>query len=224
MKCYVISGMAADRRVFNHLQFPHTVEPVFLEWITPQQTETLPAYAKRLALKIDAQKPFMLLGLSMGGMIAVEIAKLMQPSATILLSSIPLSSQLPNFYKLAGKLQLYKMVPVGLIKKASLVKRFFASESAEDKQTLRNVVIESDAAFIRWAMEAVLKWENDYLPNPYFHIHGSSDEILPMKYTRPTHIIPNGKHLMVMTRSGEVNGILREIFNQHSAKAGDGME
>ncbi|HRD44663.1 MAG TPA: hypothetical protein PLN30_12940 [Ferruginibacter sp.] len=44
-----------------------------------------------------------------------------------------------------------------------------------------------------------------------------------MKYTRPTHIIPNGKHLMVMTRSGEVNRILRDIFNQHGAKAGDGM-
>ena len=93
-----------------------------------------------------------------------------------------------------------------------MVKRFFATESTEDKQTLRSVVIESDAGFIRWAMRAIVKWENEILPEPYFHIHGSSDEILPIKYTHPTHIIPNGKHLMVMTKAEELNLLLNEIL------------
>jgi len=212
MKLYVISGLAADKRVFKHLRFPKVVEPVFLDWIAPQNNENLSSYAARLAQKMDTKSPFALLGLSMGGMVAVEISKLHNPVVTILLSSIPLSSQLPAFYKLAGKLYLYKLVPVSLIKKASMVKRFFATESTEDKQTLRSVVIESDAGFIRWAMRAIVKWENEILPEPYFHIHGSSDEILPIKYTHPTHIIPNGKHLMVMTKAEELNLLLNEIL------------
>ena len=217
MKLYVISGLAADKRVFKHLRFPEAVEPVFLDWIAPQNNETLSSYAARLAQKMDTKSPFALLGLSMGGMVAVEISKVQQPVLTILVSSIPLSNQLPGFYKLAGKLYLYKLVPVSLIKKASMLKRYFAAESAEDKQTLRNVVIESDASFIRWAMGAILKWENEILPKPYFHIHGSSDEILPIKYTHPTHIIPNGKHLMVMTKAGELNLLLNEILAEKKA-------
>lgn len=204
--------MAADSRVFKHLQLPNGIEPVFLEWIEPLQNESLSAYAKRLSGQMDTSQTFALMGLSMGGMIAVEIAKIYPPIKTILVSSIPLSSQLPKFYKLAGKLRLYKMVPVRLIKHASMVKRFFATESADDKKTLRSVVIESDATFIRWAMEAVIKWQNDFLPKPYYHIHGSKDEILPMKYTHPTHIVAGGKHLMVMTRAGEINLLLKEIF------------
>ena len=217
MKLYIISGLAADKRIFKHLRFPKVVEPVFLDWIAPQNNENLSSYAARLAQKMDTKSPFALLGLSMGGMVAVEISKLHNPVVTILLSSIPLSSQLPAFYKLAGKLYLYKLVPVSLIKKASMVKRFFATESTEDKQTLRSVVIESDAGFIRWAMRAIVKWENEILPEPYFHIHGSSDEILPIKYTHPTHIIPNGKHLMVMTKAGELNLLLNEILTADKA-------
>ncbi len=214
MKLYIISGLAADSRVFTHIKLPPGFEAVHLQWISPQKKETLSSYSARLGEKIDTSAPFALLGLSMGGMIATEIAKRYHPAATILFSSVPLSSHLPKRFRLAKKLRLYKLVPVSLLKSASMIKRAFALEAPGDKTILRQVVKDSDPAFIRWAIEAILKWDNEELPHPLYHIHGTKDEILPFKNTKPTHIVEKGKHLMVMTRAGELNEFLMEVLGK----------
>lgn len=212
---YIISGLAADSRVFAHIKLPPNFEAVHLHWIAPQKKETLASYSIRLAEKIDSTEPFILLGLSMGGMIATEIAKRYHPAATILFSSVPLSSHLPKRFRLAKKLRLYRLVPVSMLKSASMIKRVFALEEPGDKKILRQVVKDSDPAFIRWAIEAILKWDNQELPQPLYHIHGTKDEILPFKNTKPTHIIEKGKHLMVMTRAGEMNEFLMEVLAKY---------
>jgi hypothetical protein len=75
MKAYFISGMAADARVFRHIRLPEGYEPVYLDWIDPVPHESLRSYALRLAERIDKNHPFILLGLSFGGMLGTEIAK-----------------------------------------------------------------------------------------------------------------------------------------------------
>lgn len=83
MKAYFISGMGADKRVFTHIQLPEGFEAVFLDWLAPNREETLPSYAMRLADHIDTTEPFVLIGLSFGGMLATEIAKQYPPAATV---------------------------------------------------------------------------------------------------------------------------------------------
>lgn len=215
MKLYIISGLAADSRVFANIKLPEGFEAVHLHWITPYKKESLESYAGRLAEKIDPSEPFILLGLSMGGMIASEISKKYKPAATILFSSVPVASQLPKRFRVVQQLRLYKLIPVRLLKSASLIKRVFAPETPADKKILRQVVKESDPYFIRWAIEAILKWENEQMPEPLYHAHGSSDEILPIKNTKPTFIIKGGKHLMVMTRADELNRFLEEVLKSY---------
>src|SRR5258708_37464041 len=111
MKAYFISGLAADGRVFKHIQLPKGLETIYLNWIPPQEEEALPHYALRLATSINTKEPFVLLGLSFGGMLAIEIAKQLHPVSTILISSIPVSDHLPGYFKAAGKIGLHKMVP-----------------------------------------------------------------------------------------------------------------
>src|SRR6266487_4519719 len=98
MKVYFISGLAADKRVFKHIQLPPGFEAVHLDWISPQKDESLANYALRLADNINRNEPFALVGLSFGGMLATEIAKRYHPAATILISSVPVSTQLPGYY------------------------------------------------------------------------------------------------------------------------------
>ncbi|MEO5685168.1 MAG: alpha/beta hydrolase [Chitinophagaceae bacterium] len=212
MKVYFVSGLAADSRVFKNIQLPAYCEPIFLEWITPLKKESLKAYALRLAEPIDRTAPFAIIGLSMGGMITTEIARQYKPAFTILISSVPASADLPFYFKAAGKLRLHKMVPVSLVKSAAKFKRVFTTETAEDKAILRNIIQDSDSKFIYWAMDAILKWQGETLSTPYIHIHGTQDEILPLRYTKPTHVISKGGHLMVMNRAGEVNTILKEVL------------
>src|SRR6478752_103643 len=99
MKVYFISGLAADSRVFHHIRLAEEHEMVHLQWIEPVVNETLGSYAERLAEKIDTAEPFALVGLSMGGMIAAEIAQTYKPVSTILISSIPCSLHLPTYFK-----------------------------------------------------------------------------------------------------------------------------
>ncbi|MEP6749729.1 MAG: alpha/beta hydrolase [Bacteroidota bacterium] len=212
MKVYFVSGLAADSRVFKNIKLPSHCERVFLEWIDPLEKESLKNYALRLAEKIDASEPFGIIGLSMGGMITTEIAREYTPAFTILISSVPSSKQLPFYFKGVGALRLHKLVPVSFVKSASKYKRLFTTESEEDKLLLRDIIRESDSKFIYWAMDAILKWKNEDLPLSYIHIHGTKDEVLPIRFTKPTHVISKGGHLMVMNRAGEINAILNEVL------------
>lgn len=212
MKVYFISGLGADCRIFRHIRLPEGFEPVNLDWIPPLKDETLRGYALRLAERIDTTEPFAMFGLSMGGMLSIEIAKQYHPAITILISSIPCSDHLPLLYRAAGKLKIHRIVPVSLLKSASLVKRFFTAEKNEDKQLMRQLIAETDPKFVYWALGAIVNWKCDVYNGPYIHIHGRTDMILPMRYTKPTHIIPTAGHVMILTKAAEINRILQETL------------
>lgn len=204
--------MAADERVFRYVRLPKGYEVVHLTWIPHLPDESLPSYAKRMARRIDTTQPFILVGLSFGGMLATEIAKSKPPVRTILLSSIPLSAQLPGYFRTAAALRLHKWVPIGWVKTAARLKRFVTRERSEDKKLLWEIINSSDNDFIRWSMAAILGWQNNVLPQSLVQIHGSRDIILPGRYTHPTHIIPGAGHLMVMTQAQAVNALLSEYL------------
>lgn len=204
--------MAADHRVFKYIRLPEGFEAIHLPWIPPEKGETLAAYAKRMAEGIDNSVPFIVAGLSMGGMIASEISALKPPVCTILISSIPDRNALPAYYKWAGYLKLPALIPIPILKAATKGKRLFTKEVSADKILLKQIIDESDNSFIKWAMMAILQWDRQSAPGPFIHIHGDKDIILPIKYTQPTHIIKGAGHLLVMTHGRQVNRILAEIL------------
>lgn len=212
MKAYFISGMAADERVFKYVRLPEGYEIVHLTWIDPLQDESLSSYAIRMAERIDTSEPFVLVGLSFGGMLVTEIAKRYPPVKTILIASIPLSAHLPGYFRIAAKMRLHKVVPIRLVKTAARLKRYITREKSEDKKLIWEIINSSDPKFIRWSMAAVLGWKNEEIPPALFHIHGTRDEVLPSRYTTPTHIIPKAGHLLVMSQPEEVNTILHNAL------------
>lgn len=212
MNVYFISGLAADSRVFKHIKLPEGYDTIYLDWIKPLNNETLKAYSMRLAEAIDKEEPFIVVGLSMGGMIATEIANEYKPKACILFCSVPTHTQMPHYYKWAYFLRLHKLVPVPLLKKISMLKRGFAPDNKTDQLLLKQVIKDSDPEFIRWAMHAILQWKNDVIPAHLWHIHGNKDGILPIRYTNPTHRVAGGNHLMIMSRADELNDFLKEVL------------
>jgi pimeloyl-ACP methyl ester carboxylesterase len=209
---YFLSGLAADKRVFKNIQIPPHCKPVYLDWIPPEKNESLSSYSLRMAEKIDKSEPFSLIGLSFGGMVAIEIAKKLKPVYTILISSIPTSRHLPGYYKIASALRLHKVIPISLLRSAAILKRFLTTETLEEKNMLRSMIKASDPAFIRWALEAILKWNSTDTPENILQLHGDHDPILPKRFTKPTHIIQNAGHLMVLSRAEEINSILQGVF------------
>jgi pimeloyl-ACP methyl ester carboxylesterase len=212
VKAYFISGIGADYRLFTHIRLPGGYEPFYIHWIPPQPSETLPSYAYRLTDQIDTTEPFVLIGLSLGGIMAVEIAKSFPPACTIIISSVPKSSHLPIYFSLAHRLQLTKATSPTLIKFLAAVKHRLTMKSPNNRKIMREIIRSGNDEFITWAMDAVLKWENAISPQPLYHIHGTRDLVFPIKLTTPTHIIPKGGHMMVMNQPAIINSLLAMIL------------
>jgi pimeloyl-ACP methyl ester carboxylesterase len=212
MNVYFIPGLGADHRLFTHLRLPEGHQPAYIYWIPPHKDEKLNDYAGRLAEQIDHTKPFILVGISLGGILAVEIAKRYPPVSTIIISSIPVTAHLPKYYQLAHRLGLGKLVPASFLKMASAIKHSLTMRSPHNRKLMRDIIRSGDDHFIHWALNAVLEWDNSTIPQPLFHIHGTRDEIFPISLTKPTHIIPKGRHMLSISRPDTVNKIFREII------------
>lgn len=210
---YFISGLGADRRAFRKLIFPENFDCIYLDWIHPLPAETLEQYAHRISEPIDNSKPFFLIGLSFGGMIATEISKKLKPNHTFLISSVPVFYQLPWYYKVAGRLRLQKIVPLSLMKTGnSIGLKFLGAKTEDEKLLLKQLIEDSDPRFIKWALNSILNWRNTIRPNNLTHIHGTSDHILPMKNTIVDHLIKGGSHFMVYARADEIRKIISEAI------------
>ena len=70
---YCISGLGADERVFSKFQFPEH-ELHFIKWIIPEKKESIQSYAQKLIGQVQDDYPI-LIGLSFGGMMCIEMAK-----------------------------------------------------------------------------------------------------------------------------------------------------
>jgi len=214
MNVYFISGMGADRRLFKHIRVPEGFHMQFVDWINPGEDETIPAYASRLTGQIDTSRPFALVGVSLGGIISVEIAKRHPAAATVIIGSIPVAAHLPRYYYTLGQsFGLLRVLPGSFFRGAASAKRWFTREKAADKRLIWQMISEADDHFLKWAMRAVLKWENKELPQPLWHIHGSRDMVFPIGLTRPSHKIRRAGHLLVMTHAEKVNAILQEALS-----------
>ncbi len=111
---FLISGLGADKRVFDFLDLSR-YKTNHIEWIDPHSGESIELYAKRLAVQIGKEKPI-LIGVSFGGMIAIEIGKQMETEQIIIISSAKTKSGLPSSY-LVRKLKLHTLIPAAVEEK-----------------------------------------------------------------------------------------------------------
>ncbi len=208
---YIFSGLGADERVFQNLDF--TGFPVtHIKWITPAPGMPVQVFASRIIGQITAPKPI-LIGLSFGGIIAIQVAKKIRTEKVIIISSVKNRSEIPWYYKMAGKLRLHRLLPPALLKMSnSLTNRMFGADSAADKTLLKAILQDTDPILLRWAINTIVTWANTTtLPN-LTHIHGTADMILPYKFVKCDYSINAGGHLMVLNKAEEMSAILQTIL------------
>ena len=208
-KVYIFSGLGADERVFKKLDFSGS-DVTFVEWILPLDKETIEQYATRLLDQILAKNPI-LVRLSFGGIMAVEIAKQIPTQKVLLIASAKSKDELAFYFRFAGKLNLHKVIPPVVLKSSNFITNwFFGISSLEDKQLLKQILLDTNPIFLQWALDKVAKWKNVTLPKNTFHVHGDSDRILPLKFIKADVIVKNGGHFMTLNKAEEMNRILRE--------------
>ena len=161
MKLYCISGLGIDQTPFEFLDIKPEYKLIYIDWIKPKKKESLPDYAIRLAEVIDDSEPFSLVGLSFGGMISIEIAKVKKPQHLILISSIPSPAQMPKLYKFGKLIKVYYWFPFEWVKNnVKLTNKLFGIKGKAHQRVMHNVMEKTDAQFLRWAIRAILTWKN----------------------------------------------------------------
>lgn len=115
-KVYFISGLGADKRIFSFLDLSFC-EPAFVDWITPLKNESLQGYALRLGKNIPGKDP-VIIGISFGGMLATEIAKVNPSAKIIIISSNKTAEEFPFYLRIGRYLPVYKWLPGRFLKQS----------------------------------------------------------------------------------------------------------
>jgi pimeloyl-ACP methyl ester carboxylesterase len=213
MNVYFISGLGADRKAFERLRLPAHCSIHHLDWIPPGKGESLNSYAKRLSAAINTTQPFAVVGLSMGGMLAATMTRFLPPHKTVLISSIACNKEFPPLLKFSRLTRLHYLLPLFLLRRPNFAAYWlFGAKTRGERRLLHYLISNSDPRFIRWAIGAIVSWQDCERPGFVYQIHGDSDRMLPAGYTKPDVIIKKGSHFMVWTKAGEVSRILAEVL------------
>jgi len=201
---YCLSGLGADERAFVYLELPgHELRHV--QWITPLPNESLESYATRLIPQLDQTEPFVLLGLSFGGMLAVEMQKQLHPVQTILLSSIAHVTEKPARMHLMKRLNAYAWIPSKyFVRPSAMAFNLFGAHTERERRLLTEILADSDPSYMRWALKAIAHWKNTQHIN-HIRIHGDADKLFPIRGFDPDFVIQGGGHLMVVSHAKQVS-------------------
>lgn len=200
---YILSGLGADERVFEDLDF-FNFTPYFIKWEPITTDFTIEEYAKQLINQIEDKQPI-LIGLSFGGIMAIEIAKLIETQMVFIISSVKTRKEIPFYYRFAGKLNLHKLLSLKMMQKANRISEYlFGAKTIYEKLLLEQILFDTDPKFLKWAVDKMVKWQNNSYPSNLYHIHGTKDRILPIRFLKADCEIKDGEHLMTVTRYEEV--------------------
>lgn len=208
-RIYCISGLGADEKIFTHLDIDG-YELRYIPWIRPHKKETIDSYAKRMAKHIKDENAI-LIGVSFGGMIGIEIAKQLPLRKLFIVSSIKSVLEMPRWMKMAGTLKLDKILPVRLHKYTEKIdnKRLGVSNK-EEKEMVRAYRKNADLVFVDWAISQIVNWKNGWQPENIIHIHGEKDKIFPIKKLNPSFVVKDGTHMMIYNRAKEISEFIQK--------------
>ncbi len=210
-KIYIFSGLGADERVFKRMNFGDA-DVNFIHYQIPLPSENLALYAQRMSLQITSNSPT-LIGLSFGGMIATEVAKYIQTEKVIILASIKIRSEMPWYFKRIGQLRLHKLLPATIIKKSNFaIEWLFGTSSNVERKLLKQILLDTDAYFLKWAIDRIVFWDNQTIPPNLVHIHGTHDKVIPIRYVTCQYRINRGGHFMTLYQADELSQLIKKIL------------
>lgn len=212
---YLIPGQGGDSRLFNNLTLPPGFESKHIIYERPEAGMSMKAYAQQLANQIDTTGRFMLLGVSLGGMLATEMSELVPTEKTIIISSAKGRHELPGRYTFQRKVPIYKLVSPKTAKfGAKLLQPIVEPDRQKEKATFKAMLRDKDAIFLRRTIEMIMHWDRTEAPDHIIHIHGDKDHTIPIRKVDCDILVPGGSHMITLTRGEEVSKLVGEVLLQ----------
>ncbi len=201
-------GMAANSSIFENIALPEAVfEMHRLDWFLPTKGMTLAEYAIGMCKKVVHENS-VLIGVSFGGMLVVEMARHIKVRQVILISSIKKASELPKRLLFAKYTKAYKLLPTGLVQNVELLAKYAFGEPVKKRLKLYEQYLSiRDTIYMDWAIDQIVNWVPTDRPPNLVHIHGEKDAVFPIERIHDCIRVKNGTHTMIIHRF--------KWFNEH---------
>lgn len=207
---YLIPGVGANDAIFQNLDLSG-YEIVHLKWPKHKKNEHLDTYVKKLLPQIKKDTQPILLGMSFGGIVAIELAKLINPYKTIIISSIKTYHERPIKLLFLNSMKFHRLVPGKLVVKFRFWMNWLLGKlTSHDFELIETMLRDADIEFNEWAVDQVIHWRNEDVPDNLTHIHGTRDRIFPDFYVKDAIWIKGGTHFMIVNRAKEISKIIRK--------------
>ena len=212
---YLMPGMGASPKIFEHIILPKQFNINYLSWIPPEKEEKLENYALRMCKKVKHENPI-LVGVSFGGVLVQEMAKHIDFKKIIIISSVKSNQELPNHMKLAQLTNAHKLIPTQWIKNFDTLTFFvFGNGIKKRLQHYKRYLSEKDPDHLNWAIDRLIKWSRSFPSEDVIHIHGKNDSVFPIKNIQDPVIKIDGDHAIILTQSEWFSKNLPKIINQN---------
>lgn len=214
---YFMPGLAASTSIFERIELPKDQFEMFLlEWMLPNPKESLVDYVIRLSESIKHKNP-VLIGVSFGGVIVQEMAKVIPVRKVIIISSVKSNKEFPRRLKIAKSTKVYKLLPTGLVQNVEALSKFAYGDTVKQRLKLYDrYLCVRDKCYLDWAIETIILWDRTQADPNVIHIHGDADDVFPIKYIKDTIVVKGGTHIMILNKFKWLNENLPKIILNNS--------
>ena len=194
--------MGATSAMYVSLQDEVDFEIHFIEWPAYAGEKTFSEVAQRIINDHSISDHDVVGGSSLGGMVALEIARMLEPKAVVLIGSATKPGEVQAF--LSSLSPLAAVTPVALIQVLA----------GKHKSRVAQMFSESSADFIRAMSFYLPSWPGYEGPiDRIYRIHGRRDHVIPCP-SNGAKIVDGAGHLIAMTHPKECGDFLRGLRDQ----------
>mgnify|MGYP001606039526 CR=1 FL=1 len=192
---YLLPGMGADQSMFAGPW--HSLNNYrLIDWPPFAGETSIHAIAKRIVTEQRVQRNDTLVGISLGGIVACEMAKIAAVGNLVLVGGAKEKEEISGFLSLIHP--LVDLAPLTFIQRLS----------GKIPSDVAQMFSRGQADFIRAMCRAIFEWEGlGSLPVKLLRIHGRKDRVIPLPED-VQHVLDGG-HLIAMTHSQRCVDIIK---------------
>lgn len=211
---YLIPGQGSDYRIYKYFKF-QDFDTIHVKYIIPDENETMKSYAHKLSKQIDTNKTFSIIGVSLGGMLAVEMSEFLNPEEVIIISSAKNRNELPFRYKFMKKIPLNNIFGGNFLRTVAPTAQIIVEpDSRKERETCKSMLKNKNELFMKRSVNMIINWERYSNNSKIIHIHGNNDHTIPAGNLKNiTIIVENGSHMMTLTRGEEICRIIKPYID-----------